>query len=166
MPFYPFDGCGAMVRTSGEVDAVTKFYDLLLWMVPKLDKFPRNQKYLIGERIETLLLDILELLLEAAYSRNKVAALRQANLKLEKLRYLVRLSKDLKLINMQAYEQAARRIDEVGRSVGGWLRYTRREDLEKPVPADRFLRQSAPGRETCAVRKTLQDGDGAIQPEP
>ncbi len=102
-----------MKQNSGEVDAVTKLYDLLLWAVPKLEKLPRGQKFLIGDRIENLLLDILELLIDAAYSRSKGALLRQANLKLEKLRYLVRLAKDLKLINMQAYEQAARRIDEV-----------------------------------------------------
>jgi hypothetical protein len=35
-----------------EIDAVTKLYDLLLWMVPKLEKFPRSQKFLLGDRIE------------------------------------------------------------------------------------------------------------------
>ena len=59
-----------------EVDAITKLYDLLLWMIPKLEKFPRNQKFLLGERIETLMLDILERLIEAAYSRSKTAPLR------------------------------------------------------------------------------------------
>lgn len=59
-----------------EVDAITKLYDLLLWMIPKLEKFPRSQKFLLGERIETLMLDILERLIEAAYSRSKTAPLR------------------------------------------------------------------------------------------
>ena len=77
-----------------ELDAITKLYDFLLWMIPKLEKFPRNQKFLIGDRIESLMLDILDLLIEAAYSKNKSPLLRSANLRLEKLRYLVRLSKD------------------------------------------------------------------------
>ena len=63
-----------------EVDAITKLYDLLLWMIPKLEKFPRSQKFLLGERIETLMLDILERLIEAAYSRSKTAPLQAANL--------------------------------------------------------------------------------------
>ena len=42
-----------------EVDAITKLYDLLLWIIPKLEKFPRSQKFLIADRIETMLLDIL-----------------------------------------------------------------------------------------------------------
>jgi hypothetical protein len=110
-----------------EVDAVTKLYDYILWVIPKLDKFPRSQKYLLGDRIETLLLDLLELLVEAAYTREKRTLLRRANPKLEKLRYLMRLSKDLKLLNLKGYEFSARAIDGIGTSIGGWLKYTRRE---------------------------------------
>ncbi|MBE9580904.1 MAG: hypothetical protein IMF18_04720 [Proteobacteria bacterium] len=58
-----------------EIDAITKLYDLLLWMVPKLEKFPRSQKFLLADRIENLMLDILDLLIDAAYSRNKEATL-------------------------------------------------------------------------------------------
>ena len=54
-----------------EVDAITKLYDYLLWLIPKLERFPRSQKFLLADRIEILMLDILELLIEAAYTRNK-----------------------------------------------------------------------------------------------
>ena len=113
---------------SKEVDAITKLYDFLLWIIPKLEKFPRSQKFLIADRIETILLDVLELLIEA-YSKRKSGLLRTANLKLEQLRYLVRLSKDLKLLSLKSYEFSARSIDGVGVSVGGWLKYSTREDL-------------------------------------
>ena len=112
-----------------EVDAVTKLYDFLLWMIPKLDQFPRSQKFVLGDRIETLMLDILELLIEAAYSKHKQPMLKSASLKLENLRYLIRLSKDLKLINIKAYEYSARSLDDIGRSIGGWLKYSRNENL-------------------------------------
>jgi hypothetical protein len=112
-----------------EVDAITKLYDFLLWIIPKLEKFPRSQKFLIGDRIETVLLDILDLLIEAAYSKKKSQPLRSANLQLEKVRYLVRLSKDLKLLSLKNYELSARSIDGVGTSIGGWLKYSAREDV-------------------------------------
>ena len=108
-----------------KVDAVTKLYDLILWLIPKLEQFPRSQKFLIGDRIESLMLNTLEKLIEASYSRQKTHLLHEANLKLEILRYLIRLAKDLRLINMKAYELASRKINEVGISVGGWLKYTR-----------------------------------------
>ena len=108
-----------------EVDAITKLYDYILWLVPKLEKFPRSQKFLLADRMENLLLDILELLIEAAYSRNKSASLRSANLKLEQMRYLIRLSKDLRLLDLKSYEFSARAINAIGISIGGWLKYSK-----------------------------------------
>jgi len=116
-----------------EVDAITKLYDFLLWIIPKLEKFPRSQKFLIADRIETVLLDILDLLIEAAYSKKKSKLLRSANLKLEQLRYLIRLSKDLKFLSLKNYELCARSIDAIGTSIGGWLKYTTRENLQRSL---------------------------------
>ncbi|MBE9522550.1 MAG: hypothetical protein IME95_05100 [Proteobacteria bacterium] len=59
-----------------EVDAITKLYDFLLWIISKLEKFPRSQKILIADRIETILLDILDLLIEMAYSKTGLVATR------------------------------------------------------------------------------------------
>ena len=83
-------------------------------MIPKLDRFPSSQKFVLGDRIETLL-DILDHLIDTAYSKQKKAALRAANLKLEKLRYLIRLSKDFKFLNLKSYEFSARSVDAIGR---------------------------------------------------
>ncbi len=109
-----------------EVDAVTKLYDYLLWVIPKLGKFPRNQKFLIADRIENSLLDTLELLIEAAYSREKLPFLHKANLNLEKIRYLIRLSKDLELMSLKSYEYSARSINDVGISIGGWIKFMKK----------------------------------------
>ncbi|MBI4651197.1 diversity-generating retroelement protein Avd [Candidatus Desantisbacteria bacterium] len=112
-----------------EVDAITKLYDFILWIIPKLEKFPRSQKFLLADRIENFLLDILELLIEASYSKNKSNQLKNANLKLEQLRYLIRLSKDLKLLDLKSYEFSAQTINNIGISIGGWLKYTNHENI-------------------------------------
>ena len=75
-----------------------------------------------GCPLDKLALDILELLIEAAYTRDKADLLKRAGLQLEKLRYLIRLSKDLEFLSIRRYEFVAGQIDEVGRMVGGWLR--------------------------------------------
>ena len=41
--------------------ALEAMYQFLLWMVPAIDKFPRNQKFVLGDRIETAALDVLKL---------------------------------------------------------------------------------------------------------
>jgi hypothetical protein len=35
-------------------------YRFLLWLVPTVEKFPRSQKFLLGDRIQTTALDVLE----------------------------------------------------------------------------------------------------------
>ena len=105
---------------------VMKAYDFALWLLPKAEKFNRSYRFSIGERIVSHGLDLLLLLVEAAYSSNKTAILQQANTKVNGVRYLLRLAKDLKLVTTDSYEFAAERLDEIGRMVGGWQKATSR----------------------------------------
>ena len=50
---------------------LTKLQDLLVYLIPQLNKFPRDQKFVLGDRIETKLLDVQEDCLRAYYSRDK-----------------------------------------------------------------------------------------------
>lgn len=102
--------------------AVQSCHELLLWLIPQLDKFPRSRRFTLGERIEAGLLAVLELLVEAAYTRNKESPLRRANLRLEVVRHVWRLAHELKVIATRQYEHGAKLIDELGRQIGGWLR--------------------------------------------
>ena len=103
---------------------VQSCHELLLWMIPHLDKFPRLRRFTLGEKLEAILLDVLELLVEAAYTRNKESPLRRANLRLEVARHLWRLAYELKAVAIRQYEHGAKLMDELGRQVGGWLRST------------------------------------------
>ena len=100
---------------------ITKTYDFLLYLIPQLSRFPRDQKFILGDRIQILTMDILDLFIEAFYSPNqqKLKVLADANMKLEKLRYLIRLSHDLKLINVHRYEVFSEKINELGKMLGG-----------------------------------------------
>lgn len=80
---------------------ITKLYELILWLLPHMAKFPQSHRFVLADRIERSVLDVLELLIEAAYSRRKTNLLRQANIQLEKVRYLIRLSKDLQLFSLR-----------------------------------------------------------------
>ena len=76
----------------------------------------------MGERLETGLLDVLELLVGAAFSRNKETSLKRANLRLEMVRHLWRLAHELKVMATRQYEHGAKLLDDLGRQIGGWLR--------------------------------------------
>ena len=107
---------------SEDVTVIQKLYDVMLWYFQRVEKFPRSQRFVVGDRIETLLLDTLDLLIEAKYSKQTAAPLQRANLVLERLRYLTRLSMDLGLLTRRQYAYAAENVDEVGRQIGGWLK--------------------------------------------
>ncbi len=104
---------------------VEKTYDFLLWLLPKVEKFPRSFRFTVGDRTVGVGLDLLLALVEAAYSTEKRELLETSSRKANGLRYLLRLAKDLKLLTLDSYGFAAGRIEEIGRMVGGWRKSVR-----------------------------------------
>jgi hypothetical protein len=67
--------------------AVQACHELLAWLIPLLDQFPRSRRFTLGERLESGLLAVLEALVEAAYSRDKRAALTRVRSKISIARH-------------------------------------------------------------------------------
>lgn len=116
-----------------EIPAVTKLYDIILWLIPQIEKFPRDYKFTLGDRIVKNLLDSLEIILEAVYTKEKLHLLRRLNLQLEKLRYLIRLSKDLTALSIKKYGYISNEINELGKMTGGWIKAEHGKDIQKPL---------------------------------
>jgi hypothetical protein len=112
----------AVRKDHDELVVLTKTYDLILWTCHHTGRFPRNHRFVLGERIERHLYDLLEKLIRAKYTRQRQEPLGQANLLLEILRFQMRLAKDLQCLKVKSYGHAAKVIDEIGRLVGGWLK--------------------------------------------
>jgi hypothetical protein len=56
-------------RTGAAVEA---HYQFLMWLVPAVEKFPRSHKFTTGDPIHTLALDVLEGLIEATYTKERL----------------------------------------------------------------------------------------------
>jgi len=102
--------------------ALEATYQFILWLVPAVEKFPRSQKFLLGDRVQATALDVLESLIEATYDRERKGHLNRANLGIEKLRFLFRMAKDLRHVDLRRYEFAARSLDDIGRLIGGLIK--------------------------------------------
>lgn len=50
---------------------VTKMYDLVKYLIPVVNRFPRDYKFTLGDRITQLVLDLLEHYVEAYYTTNR-----------------------------------------------------------------------------------------------
>lgn len=54
-------------------------HELLKWLIPVLDKFPRARRFTLGERLESGLLAVLGECVDAAYSKHKHPQTQVAN---------------------------------------------------------------------------------------
>ena len=100
----------------------TKTYDMLHWLIPMTIKFPRSQRFVLAEGVQRTALRFQERLIEAAKTREPRPLLDRADTDLTKLRFYLRLCKDLQLMSLKQYGHAARMVNEVGRLLGGWIK--------------------------------------------
>ncbi|MCI0692710.1 diversity-generating retroelement protein Avd [candidate division KSB1 bacterium] len=105
-----------------ELKLSQKSYDFCQWLFDHTEKFPKSRRFSMAVRLENLFLDFLELVSLAGYRKNKLPLLQKADEQLFRLRLLVRLSHDMKLINTGSYEFAANGLDEIGRMLGGLMK--------------------------------------------
>ncbi len=99
-----------------------KVYDLILWLYPTVNKFPKSQRFVLGQQIENTVLEILKGTIQANQETNRLPYLKQISVDLDKLRILIRLSKDLKFISLRQYQFAAEKINEIGKILSGWIK--------------------------------------------
>ncbi len=107
---------------NSNAEAVQRCHELLCWMIPLLDKMPRNRRFTLGGRLEDGLLYILQQVSEAAYSKQKSSILGRANSRLQAVRHLWRIAYELKVIPQGRYAHGAGLMEELGRQIGGWQR--------------------------------------------
>lgn len=107
--------------TESELPVVVgKAYDFSLWLIQKVEGFPRSYRFSVGDRLVAGVIDLLMRLVDAAYGRDKTSILVEVNGMLNRLRYLLRLAKDLRLLTLDSYGHAAQKAEEIGRMAGGW----------------------------------------------
>ena len=117
-----FFGGGAVAETA---IVVQKAYDWNLWILPKVEKFPKSYRFSVGQNLVATSLDLLMNLVDATYQSRNSGTLAAAVKNVNRARYLVRLAKDLRLLNVSGYEFAAQGLDEIGRMAGGWWKSAR-----------------------------------------
>lgn len=101
---------------------LVRWYDTTKWVLERVDSFPKSQRFIFGTRLADAMLCVLELLVEATYTRHKSTLLHRANVQIEQLRWLTRLAKDRKVITPRQYEYCAEQLTHCGKMLGGWLR--------------------------------------------
>lgn len=84
-------------------------------------KFPKNEKFLLANKIRELGYEIFELAVICNKRVHKKTTVTDLNIKHEVLRQLVNLAFELKYIDLQKHKTASLKIDEVGKMIGAWV---------------------------------------------
>jgi four helix bundle protein len=113
---------------SEEMVIFTRTYDLITWLLPRSEKFPKSQRFVVTKRLQDALLDFQETIFDAnAHSgRERLAYLRRADSHLNKLRLYLRLAHDWGWLTAGQYRHVSTMVAEIGRLLGGWLKQTKR----------------------------------------
>ncbi len=102
----------------------SRTHDLILWLIPQTQKFPRAHRFGLGARVQNAALDFQELIIAAGKMRGaqRHDRLTQADVRLAQLKHWARVCLELKLWSVGQYEHAARLLEECGRLLGAWLK--------------------------------------------
>ncbi len=103
---------------------LARMFDLLEWLVPRSESFPRTYRNTVSARLVGAALDASEELHEAQSRRGEARRerLAAADASLNQLRLYLRLAHRWRWLSDGQYEHVSRMVAEVGRLLGGWIR--------------------------------------------
>ena len=104
-----------------ETPIFTRTFDLLAWLLPATNHFPRAHRHTVTRRLTDAALDLRERLEEAnLHAVDRLRLLAQADAALAKLRVYLRLAARFGWLNGGQYEHVSLMVNEVVRLLGGW----------------------------------------------
>jgi hypothetical protein len=104
----------------------TRTYDMISWLIPRSQDFPRAQRFVVTQRLQAAALDFQERLIEAnrQRGRERLARLREADAALDKIRLYLRLANRWEWLTDGQYYHGSQMVKEIGDLLGGWIKQT------------------------------------------
>jgi len=83
---------------------------------------PRCERFGLGQRVNILFIDLLDLLQKASFSPidSKISLLGDSLSKIDSLRFFIQFCWELKLIPNNQFTSIGQDIEDIGKMVGGW----------------------------------------------
>ncbi len=97
------------------------------------NNIPKSVRYTLGERVDARFIQVLELLFVASYQSKaeKIPTLDRALVGIDTLKFLLRLTWEIGVLDNKKYAYLSEGLDKVGRETGGW-----RKGLQSKTPAN------------------------------
>ncbi|MDO8470617.1 MAG: four helix bundle protein [bacterium] len=84
--------------------------------------FPKTSRYTIGEKIDTLFIEIIENVIIASFlsKQEKVPSIKNGLVKLDVLKFFLQVAWEIKAFDNKKYIELSEQLHEVGKMLGGW----------------------------------------------
>lgn len=105
-----------------ELPVFIEWENFINWLLSTTEKFPKQVRFTFSTRLDNMSLDIMEKIIEAKYSSEKLQLLKQINLDLEKMRILMRLCHRRRFLADRSYQYAVKHLQKTGAMIGGWIK--------------------------------------------
>lgn len=111
------------MATKRGLEIKTKIEDMIVYGNICLKQFPKHERYAMASEMRTCMYRILGICIETNHRHYKKTTLTELDIELDKLRSYIRLaaSPDLKYLSVDKYGNWAKKVDEIGRMLGGWI---------------------------------------------
>jgi len=98
---------------------ITQAYKLWHSYLPHIERLTR---YSLGEKINLLFIELIELVIIATYSarEQKIIIVDKACIKLDLLKYFLQIAWEIKAIDNKKIAQLSEPLNESGKMLGGW----------------------------------------------
>lgn len=95
-------------------------YNLNLYFFKLSRGFPKDFKYGLAQEVCALLTELLDTIIIANNSPDKQTVLQRASLVIERIKFKIRILKDLKVMTVRSYEYFSKRLVAVSRQINKW----------------------------------------------
>ena len=96
-------------------------HDLLRWLLSAARKFPREQRFVLAQRIHQQAFNFQDALTAAALDRrNQRDHLLRADIELTGLRKTLLLCHEMALLSDKQYRHVSKMVQRAGKLLGGW----------------------------------------------
>jgi hypothetical protein len=116
-----------VLNMSEDMVILVRTFDMLTWLLPRAETFPKAQRFLVTQRLVGAALDFQDALFDAnaRSGRRRLDHLEAADAHLNKLRLYLRLAFGWGWLKGGQYQHVSAMIAEIGRLLGGWIKQTR-----------------------------------------
>jgi len=101
-----------------------KTEDFVGYLFPIIERYPKHEKFALCSQIKNVCYEIMRDIIKVNKSRNKAPIFYDIDTSLEFLRWLLRHSHERKYLAHQSYETTGKKVNEIGRIIGGLLKGT------------------------------------------